>query len=96
MIKSAPAKLVLFLIFEFTACSVVVNADRSRVKDDLYQPSHTSPDASTDDAGDGSPDAGDGESMAGASGAAGATGTPGAGASGAAGATGEGGAAGAG
>jgi len=99
MTKSALAKLAILGVFSATACSLFVDADRSTVKDDLYQPSvipeEDAGDAEPgDDAGDAEPgdDAGDaepgddaGEEAGAAAGAGGAAGA------GSAGATGEGG-----
>ena len=91
MTKSALAKLTLLGLFSANACSLFVDADRSTVKDDLYQPSVFPQDdagdaAATEDAG------GDAAAAAGASGAAGAAGSGGdSTAGGAAGVTGEGG-----
>ena len=94
MTKSALAKLTLLGLFSANACSLFVDADRSTVKDDLYQPSVFP----QDDAGDAAAmeDAGeDAASAAGASGAGGAAGAAGSGgdstAGGAAGVSGEGG-----
>jgi hypothetical protein len=74
MTKSALAKITLLGVVSTSACSLFVNADRSSVEDDLYQPSVIP----EDDAGDAEPgDAGedaaeDAAEDAGAAGAAGA------------------------
>jgi len=71
MNKLALAPLGIFLGFAVTACSLVVNADRSKVGDDLYQPTDAgvTPDAEEPDSGQ--------EPTAGSSGAAGAAGADG-------------------
>ena len=78
MTKSALAKLAILGVFSATACSLFVDADRSTVKDDLYQPSVIP----EEDAGDAEPGDDAGEEAGAAAGAGGAAGAGSAGASG--------------
>ena len=84
MIKLALARVTLVAVVSASACSLFVDADRSSVKDDLYQPSVTP----EDDAGDTDADAAEpadaaeaAAAEAGAAGAAGELGMSGAGGS---------------
>jgi hypothetical protein len=71
MNKQASVPIAVVFSLAFVACSLVVNADRSKVNDDLYHPSPVV-DAGTDaDASDATSDAEDaGGGAAGAAGAA--------------------------
>jgi len=58
MIKLALARVTLVAVVSASACSLFVDADRSTVKDDLYQPSVIPVDDAGDmDADDAEPDA---------------------------------------
>jgi hypothetical protein len=64
MTNTSLAKLGLLITFSVSSCSLFVNADRSEVKDNLYEPSDA---GTTPDAAEPEPDAG--EPSAGAAGA---------------------------